>query len=101
MENRVKEVQLDMFGDRMSSSSFTTNQFRLLLSAISYTYLNRLKEILHIPNTARMYCNTLRLKVIKVAVYIRQNTRKIYIDFAKNHPYKSLLAQALNRLSTA
>ena len=101
MENRVKEVQLDMFGDRMSSSSFTTNQFRLLLSAISYTYLNRLKEILHIPNTARMYCNTLRLKVIKVAVYIRQNTRKIYIDFAKNHSYKSLLAQALNRLSTA
>jgi hypothetical protein len=101
MENRIKEVQLDMFGDRMSSSSFTSNQFRLLLSAISYTYLNHLKEMLHIPNTARMYCNTLRLKIIKVATYIRQNTRKIFIDFAKNHPYKELLIQSLNKISTA
>ena len=100
MENRIKEVQLDMFGDRMSSSSFTTNQFRLLLSAISYAYLNRLKEILHMPDTPRMYCNTIRLKVIKVATYIRQNTRKIFIDFAKNHPYKDILSQAFNKICT-
>jgi hypothetical protein len=100
MKNRIKEVQLDMFGDRMSSSSFTTNQFRLLLSAISYAYLNRLKEILHMPDTPRMYCNTIRLKVIKVATYIRQNTRKIFIDFAKNHPYKDILSQAFNKICT-
>lgn len=100
MENRIKEVQLDMFGDRMSSSSFATNQFRLFLSAISYTYLNRLKDILHMPNTPRMYCNTVRLKIIKVATYIRQNTRKIFIDFAKNHPYKDIVSKAFNNLCT-
>jgi uncharacterized protein YerC len=100
MENRIKEVQLDMFGDRMSSSSFATNQLRLFLSAISYTYLNRLKELLHMPNTPRMYCNTVRLKIIKIAAYIRQNTRKIFIDFAKNHPYKDIVIKAFSKLCT-
>jgi len=98
MENRIKEVQIDMFGDRLSSSSYATNQLRLMLSAISYIYMNALKSMLSEPNKAKMYCKTIRLKIIKVAVIIRKNTRKIYLDISRNYPYRDLFMKALGLL---
>ena len=95
MENRIKEVQTDMFGDRLSSSSYATNQLRLMLSAIAYVYMNHLKQILSEPNKPKMYCKTIRLKIIKVAVIIRRNTRKIYLDFSKSYPYREFFLKAL------
>lgn len=98
MENRIKEVQTDMFGDRLSSSSYASNQLRLMLSAISYIYMNTLKSILSEANKAKMYCKTIRLKIIKVAVIIRKNTRKIYLDISRNYPYRDLFMQAFGVL---
>ena len=98
MENRIKEVQTDMFGDRLSSSSYASNQLRLMLSAISYIYMNTLKCILSEANKAKMYCKTIRLKIIKVAVIIRKNTRKIYLDISRNYPYRDLFMQAFGVL---
>jgi hypothetical protein len=98
MENRIKEVQTDMFGDRLSATSYATNQLRLMLSAISYIYMNTLKCMLAEPNKAKMYCKTIRLKIIKVAVIIRKNTRKIYLDISKNYPYRELFMKALGLL---
>ena len=98
MENRIKEVQTDMFGDRLSSSSYATNQFRLMLSAIAYVYMNIIKFLVSEPNQPKMYCKTLRLKIIKIAVIIRKNTRRIYVQISKNYPYKDLFVKAINRL---
>ena len=98
MENRIKEVQTDMFGDRLSATSYATNQLRLMLSAISYIYMNTLKCILSEANKAKMYCKTIRLKIIKVAVIIRKNTRKIYLDISRNYPYRDLFMQAFGVL---
>jgi hypothetical protein len=44
-ENRIKEAQLDLFGTRASCSRFIANQFRLLLAALTYTLMQRLREL--------------------------------------------------------
>lgn len=44
-ENRIKEAQLDLFGTRASCHGFEANQFRLLLAALAYTLMHRLRRI--------------------------------------------------------
>ena len=44
-ENRIKEAQLDLFGTRASCHRFEANQFRLLLAALAYTLMHRLRRI--------------------------------------------------------
>jgi hypothetical protein len=44
-ENRIKDVQLDLFGTRASCRRFAANQLRLLLAALAYTLMQRLREI--------------------------------------------------------
>ena len=44
-ENRIKEAQLDLFGTRASCSRFIANQFRLLLAALAYTLMQRLRAL--------------------------------------------------------
>ena len=54
MENRIKEHQLGLFGDRMSSSDFLANQFRLLMSGFAHLLMVLLRQ--HVKGTryARM-----------------------------------------------
>ena len=44
-ENRIKEAQLDLFGTRASRSRFMANQFPLLLAALAYTLMQRLRAL--------------------------------------------------------
>ena len=87
-----------MFGSRMSCSAYAANQFRMLLSAIAYVYMNELRHAIHEEDQPIAYCNTVRLKLIKVAVIIRKNTRKIYLQISKSYPHKSSFIKALNLL---
>ena len=96
MENRIKELQGDLFGDRLSCSRYKSNQFRMLLSAIAYTLMLRLKQIM--KDTTTPYCKTVRIKLIKVAVIIRSNTRKIYLQINQNFPYIALFKRAITEL---
>ena len=45
MENRIKENQLDMFGDRTSCQHWWPNQFRLLLASLAYTLIEAIRRI--------------------------------------------------------
>ena len=44
-ENRIKEAQLDLFGTRASCHRFAANQLRLLLAALAYTLMHRLRRM--------------------------------------------------------
>lgn len=96
MENRIKELQGDLFAGRLSCHKYKSNQFRMLLSAVAYTLVLRLK--LMMKDTVTPYCSTVRLKLIKVATIIRTNTRKVYIQISKNFPYLDLFKKALKQL---
>lgn len=44
-QNRIKEVQLDLFGTRASCHKFLANQFRILLAALAYTLMQQLRTL--------------------------------------------------------
>ena len=96
MQNRIKKFQGDLFADRLSCHKYKSNQFRMLISAVAYILMLRLKSL--IKDKATRYCSTVRLKIIKVATIIRTNSRKIYIQISNNFPYLELFQRALLKL---
>ena len=72
MENRIKEQQLMLFADRTSCHDFQANQFRLLLSTFAYVLMDALRrEYLQGTELANAQCDTIRLKLFKVAARVR------------------------------
>jgi len=45
MENRIKEQQLDLFADRMSTHTFRANQLRLYFCSLSYVLVSSLRRV--------------------------------------------------------
>ena len=99
MENRIKENQLDMFGDRTSCQHWWPNQFRLLLASLAYTLIEAIRRIaLKGTELANAYVGTIRLKLFKIGAVILKNTRRIRFLLASGCPYKELYFLAANRL---
>ena len=66
MENRIKENQLDMFGDRTSCQHWWPNQFRLLLASLAYTLIEAIRRIaLKGTELANAYVGTLQFKAVQ------------------------------------
>ena len=100
MENRIKENQLAMFGDRTSCQHWWPNQFRLLLASLAYTLIEAIRRIaLKGTELANAYVGTIRLKLFKIGAVILKNTRRIRFLLASGCPYKELYFLAANRLA--
>ncbi len=100
MENRIKENQLDMFGDRTSCQRWWPNQFRLLLSSLAYTLIEAIRRIaLQGTELARAYVGTIRLKLFKIGAVILKNTRRIRFLLASGCPYQELYFLVAHRLA--
>ena len=100
MENRIKENQLDMFGDRTSCQHWWPNQFRLLLASLAYTLIEAIRRIaLKGTGLANAYVGTIRLKLFRIGAVILKNTRRIRFLLASGCPYKELYFLAANRLA--
>ncbi len=99
-ENRIKEAQLDLFGTRASCPRFVANQFRLLLAALAYTLMIRLRELaLKATELERASAATIRARLLKIGAAILRNTRRVRIMLASHHPLRELFALAAARLA--
>jgi hypothetical protein len=99
-ENRIKEAQLDLFGTRASCSRFQANQFRLLLAALAYTLMQRLRALaLHATELERASAATIRVRLLKIGAAILRNTRRVRVMLASHHPLRELFAIAAARLA--
>jgi hypothetical protein len=99
-ENRIKETQLDLFGTRASCHKFLANQFRLLLAALAYTLMQRLRTLaLSGTELARACTGTIRTRLLKIGVGVLRNTRRVRLMFASHHPLRQLFALAAARLA--
>ena len=78
MENRIKDCQLGLFSDRTSCHLWWPNQFRLLLAALAYVLLERLRTIgLAGTELARAQVWILRCRLLKVgAVIVRDDDQR-------------------------
>ena len=99
MENRIKEHQLDLFGDRMSSHKFLSNQFRIILASCAYVLLEYIRRTaLRGTELARVYCGTIRTKLLKIGAIILEKTRKIRIQMSEAFVYKKIFIRTARLL---
>ncbi len=87
IENRIKELKLGLEIDRTSCTSFKANQLRVLMTAAAYVLMQELR--LHARGTgcARAQVNTLRLRLLKLGVWIESTVRRIVLHLPTSTPY--------------
>jgi hypothetical protein len=90
VENRIKELKNDLFSGRTSCHRFLANQFRLLLHAAAYILMQALRKLLNGTEFAKAQVSTLRVKLLKVAVRVRQTTRRIWLMMPTSFPLKDI-----------
>jgi hypothetical protein len=95
-ENRIKEAQVGLFATRTSCHYFQSNQFRMLLAALGYVLIERLRALaLQGTALANAQVDTLRIKLLKVAAVVTRNTRRIRLYLASNWPSADLFGHAM------
>lgn len=102
MENRIKE-QKWLFSDRSSCQHWWPNQFRLLVSGLAYTLLERLRHIgLAGTEAERWQVKRLREKLMKVSAVVTRNTRRIKFMASSiiSHTRQALFYHAARRLNS-
>lgn len=99
-ENRIKEVQLDLFGARASGHKFLANWLRLMWAALAYTLMQRLR-VLALAGTelAKASAATIRVRLLKMGAAILRNTRRIRILLASHHPLRQTFLKAAQALA--
>ena len=99
MENKIKYVQLDFFGHRLSSSKYISNSFRLMLSSLSYLLIHKFKiNYLKFTDLANATGNTIRLRLLKLATLIKVNKTSVRFEFTANYKYKNIFKILLPKL---
>ena len=98
VENRIKELKLELKADRLSCHRFLANQFRLLLHTVAYCLFWLMRHHLRGTELATAQVNTLRLKLLKIGARIRETSRRIWVHLASGYPYRDLLAGLLQNL---
>jgi len=99
MENRIKEVQLDLFGDKASAHLFRTNETRCWLSLIAHFIVAVFRNsLLRGTELAKAQASTLREKLFKIGAIITISVRRVYIRFSSAYPKQSLFSLCCQRL---
>jgi hypothetical protein len=100
MELYIKESKTHLASDRMSCHSFKANQFRLFLHSAAYVLLHSLRsETLRATEYANATMKTIRLRIIKIATYVKEMKTRIRIEFPKQFPDMETVSQCLGILS--
>jgi hypothetical protein len=101
-ENRLKEVQLGLFGTRASCHKFLANQFRLLLAGLAYTLMHRLRALaLHGTELANACAATIWVRLLKIVLAMLRNARRMRLMYGSHHPLREWFAEAATRLASA
>jgi hypothetical protein len=86
----IKDLKDACFADRLSCHLFWANQFRLLLHAAAYWLLDTLRRLLIQTGVASLQLDTLRLRLIKIGGWVREQAQTLSLHLASSHPGKPL-----------
>jgi hypothetical protein len=101
-ENRIKECQLDLFGDRLSANLMCVNQLRLWFASFAYVLLESLRRLaLSKTQLARASAGTLRLKLLKIGATVKTSVRRVKLAMSSAHPYQTEFRAAFEALNAA
>ena len=92
-------MQLGLFADRTSSRALRSNQLRLYFSGFAYVLLHGLRRLgLKGTANANLRCDTLRLRLLKIAARIKLTHRRIWLALPTAFPWQVDFARALANL---
>ena len=95
MENKIKELKLDMSSGRTSCHDWWANQFRLLLASFAYILMDTLRRTaLKDTELANAEVGTIRLKLLKVGAIIRRGAYCIKFLLSSHFARKDVFYQA-------
>jgi len=86
-ENRIKELKDGLRFDLTSCTSFRANQFRNLLTAAAYALCQQLRHEARGTACERAQVSTLRERLLKLAVTIRETVRRIWIEAPRSYAW--------------
>jgi hypothetical protein len=90
-ENLIKRHKSQLASDRTSCRSPLANQMRLILHTAAYWLMLTVREAIPKPQPlASSEFSTLRLRLMKIAVRIRETASRIKLAFAANCPDAAL-----------
>lgn len=89
-EGWIKDLKNACAADRLSDHHFWANQFRLLLHAVAYWLLDTIRRWLGAAGAARLQLDTLRLRLLKIGGWVRQEARGTCLHLTANHPGAAL-----------
>lgn len=85
-ENWIKDLKAGCFAHRLSCHRFWANQVRLLLHAAAYVLLDTIRRWLVAVRVARMTLETLRLRLLKIGGWVREDPNSVRVRLASSHP---------------
>ena len=87
MELRIKDHKTYLKSDRTSCNKFEANQLRLFMHSAAYVLLHTMqKEVFKGTQFANATLQTLQLKLLKIAAYVKELKTKIKIEFPQSCP---------------
>jgi hypothetical protein len=98
IENRIKELKLEIKADSLSCHRFLANQFRLLLHTVAYALFWLLRRHLRGTGLETAQVNTIRIRLLKIGARMRETCRRLWVHLASGYPDRHLLAVALQNL---
>ena len=99
MENRIKEQQLDLFGDRASCHTFRGNEVRLWFSMAAQLLIAALRRLaLYGTELAKAQASTLRVKLLKIGALVSVSVRRVYVRLSSAYPLQQTFRQTYRRL---
>jgi hypothetical protein len=102
MENRIKEAQLSLFADRLSTATFRANQLRLWLASAAYVLMHALRRIgLAGTELARACASTIRLRLLKIGAVVKVSVRRVKLALSESCPNQREFIAAFHQLTAA
>jgi hypothetical protein len=101
VENRIKELKDDLLSGRTSCHSFLANQFRLVLHSAAFVLMQALRKLLAGTSFANAQVSTLRSRLLKVGVRVRETTRRIWLKMPTSYPLQEFWMCVVSRLGLA
>jgi hypothetical protein len=82
-ENRIKDFKNALKGDRTSCHRFVANSFRLVEHAMAYVLMETVRDAAVGTQYEKAQFDTIRLRVLKVAAWVKRSVRRLYIELPK------------------
>jgi len=102
MENRIKEAQLKLFGDRLSAHAFRVRQLRLWLATFANVLIEALRRLaLGRSELARATAQTIRLKPLKISAVMTASVLRVRLTLSESYPHHAEFIAACRTLSVA